>query len=89
MTIAIQSVIAVSATEFRQFGCPHCGCQDGFTSFSIGGAAIWKSRSEDCGQICCILARGVTESPIGFGRDFCRPKLQPHPRRIRAGETRM
>jgi hypothetical protein len=46
---------------------------------SGGGAAIWACGSEECGKTCCVLAKGVTKSTIGFG-DFY-PELQEHPRR--------
>ncbi|MFA5051074.1 MAG: hypothetical protein WC499_03095 [Patescibacteria group bacterium] len=76
-----QSVIAVSASEFGKFGCPHCGYRSGSIRISVGGSAAWKCGSEECEKICCILADGVTESSFGFGEKGYSSKLQPHPRR--------
>lgn len=72
-------IIAVSVKELSDWGCPHCGYRSGYTSISGGGAAAWKCGSEDCGKICCVLAEGITKSPIGF--DGFHPELQTHPRR--------
>lgn len=72
-------VIAVSAAELQEFGCPHCGYRSGYTPISGGGAAAWTCGDEECGKTCCVLAEGITKSSIGFG-DFY-PKLQAHPRR--------
>jgi hypothetical protein len=72
-------VIAVSAKELNEFGCPHCGFQSGHVSISGGGSAVWNCGGEDCGKSCCVLSQGVTESTIGF--DGFNPRLQDHPRR--------
>lgn len=79
MEKVISAVIAVSVTELNQFGCPHCGYRSGSTPLSFGGAASWRCGSNECGKTSCILAEGLTKSPIGFG-DFY-PALQDHPRR--------
>ncbi|MDD3101852.1 MAG: hypothetical protein PHE59_01785 [Patescibacteria group bacterium] len=75
-----ESVIAVSASEFGKFGCPHCGFRSGSIRIQAGGSAAWKCGDEECGKICCILADGVTESSFGFGEEGYASKLQPHPR---------
>lgn len=82
MTIEIKtsSVVAVSAIEHNQFGCPYCGYRSGRTLASSGGSAVWRCGSEDCGKTSCILSGGVTRSFIDFD-DFFRPELQAHPRR--------
>lgn len=74
-----QPIIAISVEELKQFGCPYCGYRSGHSPVSVGGAAVWKCGSEDCGKTSCILAEGVTVSPIGFGEFY--PKLQEHPRK--------
>lgn len=79
MEKVIPSVIAVSVTELNLFGCPHCGYRSGSSLLSFGGAATWRCGSNECGKTSCILAEGLTKSPIGFG-DFY-PTIQDHPRR--------
>jgi hypothetical protein len=41
---------------------------------------VWVCGSEDCGERCCILAEGITKSPVGFGEEEFYPELQAHPR---------
>ena len=72
-----QTVIAVSATEFEEAGCPHCGYRSGYSPIWTGGAVAWTCG--ECGETCCVLADGINKSPIGFGEIY--PELQPHPRR--------
>jgi hypothetical protein len=72
-------IIAVSLQEFCEFGCPYCGFRSGYTHVSAGGAAAWSCGAGDCGKTCCVLAEGITKSPMGINDIY--PELQDHPRR--------
>lgn len=74
-------VIAVSFSEFQEFGCPYCGYRSGHAPISSCGAAVWKCGSNDCEKSCIILLRGTNQSTIGFKSkgEIVYPKLQEHP----------
>jgi hypothetical protein len=75
---AIQNdFIAISMSEFTQFGCPYCGYRSGYMPMSGGGTAI--SVCGECRFSCCVLTDGLNKSTIGLGGDLY-PSLQPHPR---------
>ncbi len=69
--------IAVSLSEHKEFGCPHCGYRSGSKLLEYNGSASWKCG--ECGKYSCILADGRKKSGIGFGNYY--PELQDHPRR--------
>lgn len=79
----LHEVIAVSAAEVRQWGCPRCGYRSGSHVLSVGRCATW--RCGGCERTCITLADGITKSTIGIGLndgdDFVFPELQDHPRR--------
>lgn len=71
-------IIAVSAKETAEFGCPYCGYRSGTQSLSGGGAAVWNCGDSKCGKTSILLAEGVSRSPISL--NGVHPELQPHPR---------
>lgn len=79
-TAQAPSIIAVSVTEFREFGCPYCGFNSGSVPVSGQGAAAFIcGDDENCGKNCVVLADDLTISPMGVGGVY--PEVQPHPRR--------
>jgi hypothetical protein len=74
-------IIAVSASEFNEFGCPHCGYRSCYSHVSSGGASL---ASCECGKSFIVLADGVRRSSIGIGNgneETVYPELQSHPRK--------
>ena len=79
-------IIAVSATEFEEAGCPHCGYRSGYSPIWTGGAVAWTCG--ECGETCCVLADGIARSPHRVRRDLPRtsaasPPRHPEPRQPR------
>jgi uncharacterized radical SAM superfamily protein len=75
-----ESVIAVSAGAYAQFGCPHCGAKAGEFLRSGDTGSAWKCADIGrCGKTFAILAPGVTEA--GFTIDGVAPVLMVHPLR--------
>jgi len=75
-------IIAVSAEEAHEFGCPHCGYRSSYCSMSGGGGAVL--RCGECDKTYVALGENVMVSFIGFGsgdEESNYPKLQAHPRR--------
>lgn len=73
--------VAVSSSEMRLYGCPHCGFRSGYSDMSGRGAVVWNCG--ECGRTSMILADGITKSPIGIGNkknEFFYPKVRKHPR---------
>ncbi|MBI2050381.1 MAG: hypothetical protein HYT31_01070 [Parcubacteria group bacterium] len=78
-TMEQQPIIAVSAAEWKQFGCPYCGYRSGYPRMSCGGATLVECGSPECNKGCLVLAEDITESPVGINNIY--PQLQDHPRR--------
>ncbi|MDO4282816.1 MAG: hypothetical protein Q4D02_04190 [Clostridia bacterium] len=76
---------AISNHDFKEFGCPNCGCDFAYNSCGISGMGAMPAKCGECNHEFVILADGLTESPIGFGtenqNEYYHPKLQTHPRK--------
>lgn len=71
--------IAVSASDFKRYGCVYCGhryCYPG----PIKSPGTTPVTCNACGESFIILADGVPRSDFVFGDSL--PELQPHPRRL-------
>lgn len=68
--------LAVLASEFEKFGCPHCGGIFGNSLVTRGGSQSW--RCTNCDNTSVFVADGITRSTIGFGNYF--PNVTAHPR---------
>lgn len=71
--------IAVSWSEFEKYGCVNCGCTFVHSNVSGGGAS--PVTCSECNEHFVILADGVTESPIKFGKEEYQPPFVEHPRK--------
>jgi hypothetical protein len=77
------NIIAVSWSEYEQFGCVQCGCDYCYgTGISGGGTA--PVICGECGIFFVVLVDGLEKSRIGFGNGEDGvppyPTLQQHPR---------
>lgn len=82
-------MIAISFSDYKLYGCPHCGC-DFAVAGNISGGGASSGTCEECNEQFVILADGVTKSRLGFATDekdennktiFEYPELQEHPRK--------
>ncbi|HXK37642.1 MAG TPA: hypothetical protein VJ579_01085 [Candidatus Paceibacterota bacterium] len=73
-----REVIAVSATAFAQFGCPHCGSRVGHAVKADANGSLWLCAGGTCARTFIILRDGVSTSTIMIEGVF--PVLSPHPR---------
>lgn len=76
-------IIAVSFSAYEKHGCVNCGCEYCYAGNFRGGGCTPVTCGE-CGNKFLILADGLNESRMGFGKEdgtFDYPKLQQHPRR--------
>jgi hypothetical protein len=78
--------IAISATEVKLWGCPHCGFQHFSTPMS--GMGTTSCECGECGKAFLVLASGMTKSSMGLGHTDASgkeivhyPELSEHPRR--------
>jgi hypothetical protein len=72
------ATIAVSATAFAQFGCPHCGSSSGHAVKADINGSLWLCSGKTCTRTFIILRDGVSKSTIMVDEVF--PVLSPHPR---------
>lgn len=75
----MNKIIAISQSDFKEYGCPHCNCDYASGSISGYGAAPVTCQNEDCKETFVILADGLEYSPIGIGRPAEYPSLIDHP----------
>jgi len=73
-------IIAVSASNFKQYGCVHCGCEYCYGTVISGGGSH-PVKCGECDGFFVVLSDGVKESCIGFGSPPIYPNLQEHPRK--------
>jgi len=75
--------IAVSTSEFHEFGCPCCGGIFGRSPISGGDTMLWECA--DFGTSALIVADGLSRSSIGVGgganSEAYYPEVVDHPRR--------
>ena len=75
-------IIAISIEDMRNWGCPNCGYQSGYSYISVPGASTWTCG--ECGYGFIVLASGVMISPLGVGSGkgpTIYPKITEHPRK--------
>lgn len=72
---------AVSAEEFRAYGCPNCGSGEGTITFCDGKTALITCSNPKCGYLFGVLndAFSLHRTTVGIGH--CHPTLSVHPRR--------
>lgn len=76
------TILAVTVSEFNDFGCAYCGGIFGTTPISGGGTTQWSCA--DCGRTTLVVNDGLERSTMGFGShggESVYPKVSPHPRR--------
>lgn len=71
--------IAVSYSEFRKYGCIKCGCTFTHSNMSSGGTT--PVTCGGCNEFFVLLADGLKESHIVFGKEGYKPTLIEHPRK--------
>jgi len=69
--------IAVSADEFKLYGCINCGCEYCFGQ-GMSGHGCFPVECGECHTRFTILSTGIKESCIGINDYF--PVLEAHPR---------
>lgn len=77
--VPTKSVVAVSAEEVEQFGCPYCGYRSGSQLVSTNGANLIICG--ECGRDFLVLGPGAIRSTIRIGKEETVPELVDHPRR--------
>ncbi len=79
-TTAAPEIIAVSAEEYENWGCPHCGYRSGSSSIQCDGTSVVICGG--CTRTNVLLHSGRERSAAGFGNHPpVYPALQAHPRR--------
>ncbi len=82
-------MVAVSSSDYQQFGCVECGCDFAYNNgIKFSGVVLLKCG--ECGKEFAILADGLTKSTMTFSTGkkdsngeiiFSCPTLQEHPRK--------
>lgn len=82
-------MIAISWSDYKEYGCPNCGCDTAIRDSSfIGNQPSGTCKS--CGLHYQIMTDGLTKSSVGFGTGrkdengkeiFEYPTLTEHPRK--------
>lgn len=71
--------LAISEYDFREWGCPSCGCLTGSLPVRHDDSMIFSCGS--CRRACVILAAGTEKSSLALGPDLSiYPLRSPHPR---------
>lgn len=69
--------VAITVSEFAEFGCPYCGSNSRYPFSSQGGAQSCVCLG--CDQMYAVVNEGLTQVPFSLGG--VKPLLVPHPRR--------
>jgi ribosomal protein S27E len=79
-----EKTLAVSRSEFDQYGCVNCGCGFCHSNSGVYGNGSADVKCGECGTIFIILADGIEQSRMGYGTDqagiYIYPNRKPHPR---------
>jgi hypothetical protein len=73
------TILAVIEDEYRAYGCPYCGYRSGFTAMHVRNAML--RICGECNFSCVVVHHTLSKSPISFGDNKFKPKVQPHPRK--------
>jgi hypothetical protein len=80
-----KNTIAVSFSDFNNFGCVYCGCDYCYNASGVSGGGSADVKCGECGDIFIVLADGLEKSLAGYGTgrkdEFFYPEKQEHPRK--------